>query len=240
MLKWSLIGILILAVIMTVVFFLPGKSDYKGQGAVVLPITTSQTSEPTLQPLPAVFNQDLEFTSQAPFAVWDHLHNESCEEASLLIAYAWANNLVLNPQMAETELKKIVEWEKGKFGFFESTTAEQTAEMAREFYGLKVDLLRNPTTEEIKKEIVEGRLVVMGMAGRLLGNPHFKAPGPIYHMLVIKGYDEKGFFTNDPGTLYGKSYYYTYATMMKAAHDWTGVEEEIYTSPAVALVISKD
>ena len=91
----------------------------------------------------------------------------------------------------------------------------------------------------MKREIVEGNLIVMGMAGRLLGNPHFKAPGPVYHMLVIKGYDETGFFTNDPGTMYGVNFYYPYEILMNAAHDWTGVEEEIYTSPAVALIISK-
>ena len=56
----------------------------------------------------------------------------------------------------------------------------------------------------------------------------------------IKGYDEEGFFTNDPGTLYGKNYYYSYQTIMNSAHDWNGSEEGIYTSPSVALIISKD
>lgn len=189
--------------------------------------------------LPPVFNQDIEFTRQAPYLIWDNLHNEFCEEASVLITHAWAHGLRLTSALADAELKKMADWEIVKFGYFESTTAEQTAQLAREFYGLKVDLLKNPTQEEIKKELVDGNLVVMGMAGRLLGNPHFKAPGPVYHMLVIKGYDEQGFFTNDPGTLYGKNYYYTYDTIMKAAHDWTGVDEEIFTSPAVALIISK-
>src|SRR3989338_1364218 len=189
--------------------------------------------------LPSSFNQELTFTSQAPFAVWDHSHNKSCEEASILMAYAWARGLALNPAFSDVELKKIADWEIAKFGFFESTMAEQTAQVAREFYGLKVDLLENTIVKQIKKELVSGNLVVMGMVGRWLGNPHFKAPGPIYHMLVIKGYDENGFFTNDPGTLYGKNYYYSYATIMKAAHDWTGVDEEIYTFAAAALIISK-
>jgi len=242
MLKWSLIGLLILAVIVTVVFFLPKEDNLSG-GTVVLPIASSTNKVAaelkTTEAFPPTFNQELEFTSQAPFAVWDHLHNESCEEASLLMAYAWAHSLALDPAFADSELKKVADWEINKFGFFESTMTEQTAQMAREFYNLKVDLQENPTAEEIKRELIDGNLVVMGMAGRWLGNPHFKAPGPIYHMLVIKGYDETGFFTNDPGTLYGKNYHYSYTTIMKAAHDWTGVDEEIYTSPATALVVSK-
>lgn len=235
MVKWPLIFLAVLAVVITVVFFRP-KAQSDERGTVVLPLMSASQTSISFSP---VFDQEIEFTSQAPFAVWDNLHNESCEEASLLIAQAWAYNLTLNPSFADAELKKVADWETSKFGYFESTTAKQTAQLAREFYGLKVDLIKNPSQEEIKKELIDGNLVVMGMAGRLLGNPHFKAPGPVYHMLVIKGYDEQGFFTNDPGTLYGKNYYYTYDTIMKAAHDWTGADEEIYTSPAVALIIHK-
>ncbi|MDP3730917.1 MAG: C39 family peptidase [bacterium] len=195
--------------------------------------------EKSSQPISKSINMEVQFTSQAPFGVWDHLHDEACEEASILMAYAWANEVVLDPQLADGELKKLAEWQAANFGFFESTTAEQTARLAKEFYGLNVDLINNPTREEIKKKLDEGNLVVMGMAGRLLGNPHFKPPGPVYHMLIIKGYDHAGFFTNDPGTKYGKNYYYSYDTIMNSAHDWTGAEEEIYTSPAVALVISR-
>jgi len=188
---------------------------------------------------PTTKNIAVPFTSQAPFGVWDHLHSEACEEASLLMAYAWVNNLSLNSSLADSELKKLVDWQMDNFGFFESTTAEQTVQMAREVYGLKINTIENPTREEIKKEIAKGNLVVIGMAGRLLGNPHFTPPGPIYHMLVVKGYDATGFFTNDPGTMYGANYHYSYSVFMNAAHDWTGVNEEIYTSSAVALVVSK-
>lgn len=184
-------------------------------------------------------NMEVSFTSQAPFGVWDHLHDEACEEASVLMAHSWANNFALNPAISEAELKKMVEWQMADLGFFESTTAEQTARMAREVYGLKVDLLYSPTLAEVKKEVSNGSLVVMGMAGKLLGNPHFRAPGPIYHMLVIKGYNETGFLVNDPGTKYGANYFYSYDTIREAAHDWAGSEERLYSSPAVALVISK-
>jgi len=201
----------------------------------------AMTAAVSKTPVPsAAVNLEVPFTSQAPFGVWDHLHDEACEEASILMARSWAKSFALNPAVVEAELKKMVEWQMKSFGFFESTTAEQTARMAREVYGLKVDLRPSPSLAEIKKEVSGGNLVIMGMAGRLLGNPHFRSPGPIYHMLVIKGYNDSGFFVNDPGTKYGANYYYSYDTIMEAAHDWAGSEETIYGSPAVALVISKD
>lgn len=233
-------------VVITTIFLIPQEDDTTG-GAIVLPRMSSVESLPiksenirkTVNLFPASVNMEVEFTSQAPFAVWDHFHRESCEEASVIMAYAWANGVILNPALVDQELKKIADWEVANFGFFESTNAEQTAKMAREFYGLKVDLLLNPTIEEIKSEVAKGNLIITGVAGRLLGNPHFNFPGPVYHMLVIKGYNQTGFFTNDPGTMHGANFYYPYETVMRAIHDWVGSDKEIYTSPAVALVISK-
>lgn len=247
MIKWSLISLFSLAVVMAVIFLMPGNKDSTGR-TITLPRMVESSGgtetfplepEKSRQPISKSINMKVGFTSQAPFGVWDHLHNDTCEEASILMAYAWVNGITIDPLYADNELNKLAEWQIANFGFFESTTAAQTARLAREVYGLKVDLINKPTLEEMKREIVEGNLIVMGMAGRLLGNPHFKAPGPVYHMLVIKGYDETGFFTNDPGTMYGANFYYPYEILMNAAHDWTGVEEEIYTSPAVALIISK-
>jgi len=53
-----------------------------------------------------------------------------------------------------------------------------------------------------------------------LNNPNFKQPGPIYHMLVIKGYNSWEFITNDPGTRKGNSFKYPYSTLINAVHDW--------------------
>ena len=43
--------------------------------------------------------------------------------------------------------------------------------------------------------------VLLPAAGRLLRNPYFSGQGPLYHMLVVKGYTRDGkIITDDPGT----------------------------------------
>lgn len=181
----------------------------------------------------------VDFTSQAPFGFWDKTHNDACEEAAIVMVYSWVKGIDLNPQIADKEILKLVDWQKANFGFFKDTNARQTAEMAQKVYGLESKLISNPTLEQIKTELKKGNLVVMPMAGRLLKNPYFRPPGPPYHILVIKGYDFKGFITNDPGTRRGKDYRYSFETIMNAAHDWGGSPDNITSTPAVAIVFSK-
>lgn len=183
---------------------------------------------------------EVPFTSQAPYGVWDSIHEEACEEASIIMANVWAKDISsLSREYAEVEIQKLVKWQNDNFGYFESTTAKQTAEMAEKFYGLNYRLIENPTIEDLKNELREGNVVVMGMAGRELGNPHFTSPGPLYHMLLIKGFDKTGFITNDPGTKYGGDYHYSFSTLMSSARDWRGGKIGTITKLPVAIVFSK-
>jgi hypothetical protein len=56
--------------------------------------------------------------------------------------------------------------------------------------------------------------------GKVLPNPHFRNGGPVYHALIIRGYTEDSFITNDPGTQFGKNFVYKYHELMNAIHDW--------------------
>ena len=60
----------------------------------------------------------------------------------------------------------------------------------------------------------------MTLAGRELNNPYYKAPGPIYHAVVVKGYVNGKFITNDPGTSHGHDYLYDPQTLINANHEW--------------------
>ena len=42
----------------------------------------------------------------------------------------------------------------------------------------------SPLYRQIKEFLMAGKLVIVPAAGRQLGNPYYKAPGPVYHMLV--------------------------------------------------------
>jgi len=72
----------------------------------------------------------------------------------------------------------------------------------------------------IKKEIAAGHPVIVPAAGKVLPNPNFTNGGPNYHMLLIIGYDQTDFITNDPGTRNGKNFRYTYDGLINAIHDW--------------------
>ncbi len=187
----------------------------------------STSASPTPRPsTSAAVNLDVPFVSQAPHQIWDADHEEFCEEASALMAasYIRGDHSVTNRDVAEAALQRIKEWEMATFGYFKDTTAAETARIIREHFGIAaVKVILQPTEAQIKTWIAEGKVVLVPAAGRQLGNPNFKSPGPLYHMLVIKGYTADGkFITNDPGTRKGADYIYETSVIMNAMHDWNG------------------
>jgi hypothetical protein len=173
--------------------------------------------------LPAEVNLKIPFTSQAPHQNWDLPYKEFCEEASILMTVSYVNNQpILGPDDADAKLLAIKDFEEEELGFHEDTNAEDTAKIIREFYKLeKIEIIENPTALDIRKALAQGKAVIAPFAGRELKNPNYQQPGPLYHMLVIKGYRKNGdFITNDPGTKRGADYIYKEAIIMNALHDW--------------------
>ncbi len=185
--------------------------------------------------------KDVPFTSQAPRAIWDEVHKETCEEAASLMVARWAKgepSSKLDPDNVEAEFKKLIEWQNQRFGYYQDTTAQETAQILKEFYGLKNVAVRdNPSLSEIKRSISQDSLIIVPAAGRELGNPYFTQPGPIYHMLVVVGYNQDGFTTNDPGTKRGQGMRYSFESIMNAIHDWPGNPDEILNSPRRVIVV---
>lgn len=181
---------------------------------------TGNTNEPEQIQIPSEFNLDIPFTSQAPFGNWDAAHEEYCEEASLLMANRFLNNQTISgPADADEAMNAIAAWEVERFGFFESITAEETAIIAREYLGLEAEVMPyNFVT--VQEALVNGRVVIIPAAGRELGNPFFTPPGPMYHMLVIKGWTEGYIITNDPGTKRGADYIYDPDVLYGAVGDY--------------------
>lgn len=214
--------------------------------------TVTPTPAPlaTAATLPATVTLNVPFTVQAPYGKWDEIHEETCEEASLLMA-AWyatgktggATNGYKNQiplATAEAELLSMNAWEEENFGSAHDTNAEQTARIAREKLGLKNVTVKTVVTEEsIKQELVAGNVIIMPAAGRLLKNPNFKAPGPPYHMYLITGYTATHFIAHDPGTRKGEDYLYSFATVVNASHDWLGSKDTIMQGPQRMVVIGK-
>jgi hypothetical protein len=189
--------------------------------------------------IPSSINLKVPFTSQAPFGLWlKYPFSHTCEEASVLMAHYYLNGSINTDQnTVKQDLVSMVNFENEKYGFSNDTDAEQTAQLIRDYYGYNVRLVYNPSTEDIKKELASGNPVIAPTLGKLLGNPHFTPPGPLYHMLVIKGYDADGFITNDPGTSFGADYKYSYKVLQNAVRDFD--LKNTGDAKAVILIVEK-
>ena len=171
--------------------------------------------------IPTEKNLAVPFTSQAPKGVWDQDHEEFCEEATvLMVGRFWKDLPIVNADDAEQALQKIKAWELDNLGYYYDTTAAETAKILEGLYNLKTRLIVDPTVADIEAEVAAGHPVIVPTAGQQLGNPYFTAPGPLYHNLVIKGYTDSKFITNDAGTKHGADYVYSQDVVMKAMHDW--------------------
>ncbi len=191
--------------------------------------------------LPVSMNLAVPFTSQAPYGNWDEPYQEACEEASVYMVHSYFSGMdegQIPATTADEALLQIVKFEMELFGEYKDTTAEKTGVFAELLYGRTYQLLTNPTVEDIQRKLVQGHPVIVPAAGRLLGNPYFTAPGPLYHMLVIRGYTQDGqFIVNDPGTYRGEAHLYDFETIMNAMHDWND-GGEITEGKKVVLILS--
>lgn len=198
---------------------LPSAIPYKGT------VTTTPSPKPIVSTvvLAGEINLDVPFTSQAPHRNWSDPYQDFCEEASVLMAMSYVEGEdISNPDVADAKMLAIKSFEEKRFGYHKDTNIAETAIIVKEFYKYsKVAVVKNPSIPDIKRALSEGKVVVIPAAGRELGNPYFTQPGPLYHMLVIKGYTKNGdFITNDPGTFRGANFIYSPEVLMNAIHDW--------------------
>lgn len=157
---------------------------------------------------------------------------------SLLLVHHFLEGTDLSLQQAEQELLALIAWEEAH-GYSQDVTVQELGKIAGEYFGHDSRVIENPTADELKRLLAAGDPVIVPAAGRDLRNPYFSGAGPWYHMLVLTGYNEFFFVTNDVGTRRGEGYVYRFATLLNAIHDWTGIKEEIRTGARRVLVIEK-
>jgi hypothetical protein len=214
----------------------------QGQAGTVKEKADSQTPESEQSEsdeLPEEINLAVPFTPQAPHGDWSPPFKEACEEASVYMVHEYYNGVpegTIDPNKAEDDIRQIVEFEKSIFGYYKDTTAQKTGIFAEQFYGFtRIETIKNPTIDEIKRHVAAGRPVIVPAAGRELNNPYYTPPGPYYHMYVIRGYTDDGFITNDPGTRRGEGYVYEYQKVMESMHDYNS--EDMQKGERVVIVI---
>jgi uncharacterized protein YvpB len=127
---------------------------------------------------------------------------------------------IVSTDAADKEIVELVNFEESH-GYKVDVTVNELNQIAKDFYGMNSGrVVIGFSIEDIKKEIAKGHPVIIPAAGKLLENPNFKNGGPNYHMLVITGYDQANFITNDPGTRKGYGYKYDFDLLFSAIHDW--------------------
>ena len=186
------------------------------------PIATPPKNPPSPpQTIPSSGILEVPFTTQAPLVNWDALHEEACEEASLIMLKHYKKSTSIDsPESADQEIINLVNWESNN-GFDVDVTLRQLSDIAKKYYSMNSGrIITDVTVDSIKKEISAGHPVIVPAAGKILPNPNFRNGGPNYHMLVIIGYDPEDFITNDPGTRNGKNFRYKHSDLINAIHDW--------------------
>lgn len=230
--KWTRLGLIIGALFL--VSCAPNEADFKS----TVPISNSPI-EKAAQPLsdspllptrprlapPSEINLAVPFYPQAPDGNWDAPWQEACEEASSVLAVYYATGKPLTKDQFRAEILALVDWENKTFGSYEHATVDQTARMMREALGFSdFEIVDNPTVNQMKGVLAKGSVIVAPFSGKDLKNPFYSNDGPLYHMMVIRGFDSQNFITNDVGTKRGENFIYPISRIMETMHDWNATD----------------
>ena len=192
------------------------------------------------------------YISQMPDGIFVKPWSKACEEATIIMIeeFYLKNKISLLPiTVGKQGMSMLFAWEDKNFGYNDDTDASSTARIINDYSSFNAIVKRNPTLEEIKNEIKNNRPVISLHYGPALNNPylHFKVDGPQYHMIVLKGFDDKNkeFIAHDPGTYQysGNDFRYGYQTIMSSLHDYDikikkakeGVPVVLFTSPKIII-----
>ncbi len=196
------------------------------------------------EPVSVIFrDQNVPFAVQAPGGLWENpRYQDGCEEVSLLMAFSWLGGKEI--ENSTLDLDTISYAMEERLGTFYDTSIEDTFLFAYEYLeGENVFLKKDVTKDDIIKELMEGHIVALTVNGQKLHNPHFTSPGPLYHMIIIRGYDPETeeFIANDPGTQYGKGYRYQEDLLFFAMHNYkTGKKNTIYPDEKSMIVFQRE
>ena len=198
-------------------------------------------------PIKKNINISVPFTSQAPLTNWkDGRQEDGCEEAVSLMVMAWAkgNGTKTSPAVWEKLIVELSDFEQEKYGEYRDVTlSDMVAWIFNDYFKYnKINLKKIASSTDIISELEKGNIVLAPMNGQKLKNPYFTAPGPLTHMLLIKGYDykTKEFITNDPGTRRGENYRYSEEIILGALNVYpTGSHEEISELKKAIIVVEK-
>ena len=178
--------------------------------------TTTTTTKPIIK---ASLTLDVPYTVQAPYANWV-IHEESCEEAAVLMVHDYLegikyNGTVIDKETANSTMIAMKNWQVANYGKEPDLAINAIGQFAKDYYGYNYVYKENITAEDIKIAITEGYPVIVPVITHSLQNPNYGVH-PVYHVLLIKGYDASGVVTNDAGVSQGENRHYTWEILFSA------------------------
>lgn len=182
-------------------------------------------------------NLAVPFLSQAPTQNWDMPYQEACEEASMIMvdAFLSGRSQPFSPQEGDGAIVDLVR-EEERVGILPDMTVDQAVNLVPGYFSDRTAIRIESSEKTIKQWLNRGYPVIVPAYGKALRNPNFRNGGPMYHMLVIKGYLADGrWITNDPGTRKGADYIYDHDLLLDAIHDWNG--GDVPNGQSVAFVM---
>ncbi len=191
---------------------------------------------------------EVPYVNEAPLGVFSGPWKNACEEASISMVEAYyLGQKTVEKNEAEEFMRMLFEKEDILYGLNSNSDTVRTTEIINRYSSYGAFIKENPTIEEIKSEIDQGRPVLTPNYGFGLKNPNipFLLSGSSYHMVVVIGYNDetREFITNDSGDAKtGAGYRYGYDLFMLAIRDYdystntvSGPSRAIFTFPKLAL-----
>jgi len=190
--------------------------------------------------LPSSVILQIPFSAQAPTNNWSR--NEDCEETSITMANAFLTGTTedkLPAAAAQNAINNLKTWEQNNLGYNANTGADATTQMAEGAFGLKVKQIPNFTEDDLKQELNSHLPILLPLNAQMLTGASYPNGGPLYHMVVIRGYKGDNFIINDPGTDGGDGNEYPFSVLQNAAADWNQATKKIDVTRKIALVLYK-
>jgi hypothetical protein len=191
-------------------------------------------------PIPASLTLQVPFSPQAPNQNWNR--NEDCEETSITMANAFLTGDTIDklpPEAAQNAINNLKTWEQKNLGYNANTGVDATTKMAEGAFGLKIQQIPNYTEDDLKKALTQGHPILFPLNAKLLPNTHYDNGGPLYHMIVLRGFKGDTFIVNDPGSNNGDGNQYSFSILQNASADWNNQAMKMDPNTKTVLVVSK-
>lgn len=166
------------------------------------------------------------YTSEIPLGSWVKPWNNACEEASMVMVESYYfGNESMSKDVAVKYMMPIFKIEDKIFGSNADTDTIRTAKLFNEYMSVNATIKNNPTLEEIKDQLRQGKPVVSFHFAKDIKNPHYhwRVGGSYFHVVVLVGFDENTseFLVHDSGDPVTGAYHrYSYNLIMDTLHDF--------------------